>query len=470
MFCLGLSSNKCVSFCSTSVQDVSFDFKICQKSLLADCKSLKFQGVSDHFSKTNMCISAGQILDCFSPTNPPGVFRNIDALYVIFYVLTWVMAVFALAGNAATICNTCALLCSRFNIMAKEKKLHNFLLLNLSGADFLMGAYLLTHLILSSSFGTLRQSRDFQIWKFEPICSILGIAGLVSSQVSVTTLVLITTCRLYSVQCPFKGIQIKPIATVAVLSWLVWTLIACIPVIGNKDTFHNTMFVVDRCPGLLYSATYNQWTDKLGKILNKQNCSSILPKTRSWTKLKSIIDELELFNRSKLKTYGYYSDTEFCCTNFYHSKQNPAIGFLLQMVLFNLVAFLYMAVAYCCILRKTVGFHAGLLRLKCCNFCECFRCVSPNENRRKQENEQMYRRIFFVILTDFACWVPISLTIITRTISEEAVSWNATGYITGFMLPLNSALNPFLYANLRRRFWTKSCFSAKGNEPNNVLN
>ncbi|XP_061178746.1 uncharacterized protein LOC133187405 [Saccostrea echinata] len=74
-----------------------------------------------------------------------------------------------------------------------------------------------------------------------------------------------------------------------------------------------------------------------------------------------------------------------------------------------------------------------------------------NSNRRTQE-VVIARGLFLIVLSDFLCWCPIGimglLALRGYVISGEVYTWVAV-----FILPINSALNPFLYSfsNIRNR-------------------
>ena len=64
--------------------------------------------------------------------------------------------------------------------------------------------------------------------------------------------------------------------------------------------------------------------------------------------------------------------------------------------------------------------------------------------QRRQKDIAISRRLFFIVFTDFCCWFPVGVMGLLAAqgmpISGEVNVWTAI-----FVLPLNSALNPFLY-------------------------
>ena len=64
------------------------------------------------------------------------------------------------------------------------------------------------------------------------------------------------------------------------------------------------------------------------------------------------------------------------------------------------------------------------------------------------------KRMVFIVLTDFFCWIPIIIIGIASLLGMQAKP-DVSAWIAVFVLPLNSALNPILYtistANFRRK-------------------
>lgn len=431
--------------CNSSTNGFHQELEICRTNAKG-CKSLKFHGVLGKYVDSLTCIPTLKLKNCSFTgfTTTPAVATPANSLHGFLLALSWIMGLMAVVGNLVTICSSLVVLSRKSKVLPKVKKLHNLLLLNLGVADLLMGVYLTTHMVLYSVLGAPPSSVAYQAWKPGNGCTVLGAVSFVSSQVSVTTLALITSCRLYSVIWPYRIIAFKPIGIAIFATWVVWTTIAMVPLMGSEDIFHDSMYVEDDCPDLRFEARYDKWLDILKQMLDTVNCSQIIPENRSWSKVKSILNDMGMFNATKLKTYKYYNELDFCTINYIACRNNPAVGFLLHMISFNLLAFAYMAVAYCCICHYTSSFE---------HCCLGTRCTTSNLNRREMENSSMHRRIFLLVLTDFACWVPISIIGISRTIHENSVSVQTTHYIIGFLFPINSALNPLLYTNQ----WYKIC-------------
>ena len=98
----------------------------------------------------------------------------------------------------------------------KESRIYNPLLLSLSFADFLMEIYLVV-----ISFEIKRKSFVAHIYYTEyRLCNALGVLNFLSSQVSMSTIFLISCFRLYSVVCPYKKVKLRIAFYLIALTWI----------------------------------------------------------------------------------------------------------------------------------------------------------------------------------------------------------------------------------------------------------
>ncbi|XP_059153377.1 relaxin receptor 1-like isoform X2 [Physella acuta] len=81
----------------------------------------------------------------------------------------------------------------------------------------------------------------------------------------------------------------------------------------------------------------------------------------------------------------------------------------------------------------------------------------PLRTSRESKERCLVQRFFFIVITDFVCWIPIIIIKILALsgveISEELYAW-----VIVFVLPVNSALNPMLYT-LTTKLFKKKLFS-----------
>ncbi|XP_062589229.1 uncharacterized protein LOC134250886 [Saccostrea cucullata] len=93
---------------------------------------------------------------------------------------------------------------------------------------------------------------------------------------------------------------------------------------------------------------------------------------------------------------------------------------------------------------------------QCLIYTEISQTTTKIKSTKRNQDMAIARGLFLVVLSDFVCWFPVGimglLALKGHVISGEVYAWVAV-----FILPINSALNPFLYsfANLRKRVETR---------------
>ena len=115
-------------------------------------------------------------------------------------VCVWILGLTALVGNLFVILTRV--------IVKEDNKVHSFLLTNLAISDLLMGVYLLIIAIKDAQWQGEYFKHDFD-WRSGTTCAFTGVLSMVSSEVSVLMLTLITTDRLICIVFPFKVRRIE---------------------------------------------------------------------------------------------------------------------------------------------------------------------------------------------------------------------------------------------------------------------
>lgn len=97
---------------------------------------------------------------------------------------------------------------------------------------------------------------------------------------------------------------------------------------------------------------------------------------------------------------------------------------------------------------------------QCLIYREISQTSSSVKSTRRNQDMVIARGLFLVVLSDFLCWFPIGIMGLLA-ISGQVISGEVYAWVAVFILPINSALNPFLYtfANLRKKVETR--FSSK---------
>jgi len=113
---------------------------------------------------------------------------------------------------------------------------------------------------------------------------------------------------------------------------------------------------------------------------------------------------------------------------FYTSTSKSAWEYSTFLITLNFMLFIYMVVVYVVVYKKATGMEFSTAK-------------------SKDQNEDMQKRISRLLLTDFFCWIPVCIMAYLR-IAGVYLSPDAYIASAGFLLPINSAMNPLLYSPL----------------------
>ena len=131
--------------------------------------------------------------------------------------------------------------------------------------------------------------------------------------------------------------------------------------------------------------------------------------------------------------FGYYGETSVCMPRLYVAHGDHAWEYTLSLITINLLCFVFIAVGYILIFKRSSQSSAKIGR----------------NARSDQQMTIMQKRIARIIISDFCCWIPICIMAYVRLRSEFS---NIVYQISAvLLLPINSALNPFLFSSLPDR-------------------
>jgi len=405
----------------------------------------------------------------------------------------FLLGCFAVVGNIAVITKSISTLRKSLAATSKEIRAYNIFLLNLALADFLMGIYMVgtttiaMKYIISSSLtwtkATEEDDVEMSIWISNNACSFFGSVNFLSSQASVTALVCITALRLYGVCFPYRAIKLKPIKIFVIVSWVCWIFLCCLPVLNIepiKSLFVDAIRFEDN--NTYTTLRYFHLQFLLKKMVREVNkfCGFAMNKGYAmlypgegrlyWETLFIVAKKMKLLDPSQLKNMeflSYYSVERGCTPRFLVHYFNKFFYFSLSILIFNTASFTFILFGQLVIAKKTfkVSKHVHKSMCSCwSNFVKyiSYNTKNPLEKQRETENQQMRRRMFLIVVTDFCCWIPISIISIFYNFSttdqeictflpyrENSEKWF---YIFAMvMLPINSVINPFIYSYTTRQ-------------------
>ena len=302
------------------------------------------------------------------------------------------------------------------------KLANSFFIFNLTISDFLMGVYLLGVVCQGVNYSGHYCFVDKE-WRSSNRCWILGTVAILSSEASAFIMASMSTFRLISIYKPFliRTMKFKWIILAGVISWLFSSLFAFLPWIQLKSGyfvsevwFPNHFFKIDTIS-----------KDDFITIANQVSGSNST--FQSWFEIKKVISYKFRYNQIKAE-FGFYSQTSVCMPRFYASTRDSSWEYSTFLITLNFMLFIYMVIIYVVVYKKATG-------------------TKPSTSNVKGRNEDIQKRISRLLLTDFFCWIPVC---IMAYLSVAGVNLPADAYIAsaGFLLPINSAMNPLLYSHL----------------------
>ena len=331
----------------------------------------------------------------------------------LLQISMWSLGFFTSLFNILVLC---------IRLLKKQSiKIQELLISHLSLSDFLMGVNLLLLASADVIYGDYFPSYSDK-WRNGPICKVAGILSILSSEVSVFLITLISFDRFQGVKYPFSSKRLRPrSAKIGIgIIWCVGLILSVvpntlagvfpdvyevsevcvgIPIVKRPVAVSNDTFVaifVDE-PYIAYEFAYESSDFYYNYIIkNTEN------KFLSRYTLSKIVD-------SKLATY--FSLIVFIGVNF---------------ICFILVAFFYVQIFIYA--RKS----------------------SRSAGRKPDEKQEIRRamKMSVIVLTDFCTWVPLLFVCILAQSNVIQVNPLAYAWTVAFILPINSAINPFLYTIL----------------------
>ena len=271
-----------------------------------------------------------------------------------------------------------------WRLIFKERNVVQLIMLmHLAVGDCLMGVYLVTlgakDLLWSGSY----YLHDFQ-WRSGLSCQVTGAISVLSSEVSVMVLALISADRLKNIVFPYhgRGLTRRKAHILCAIIWVLGFVIAFLPLSGIS---------------YFYDA---------------------------------------------LERPAYYGRSVVCLP-LQLSNRFPA-GWEFSIAIFvglNFLLFLFMTVAYVAIFLKSYLSSRQLAKKGTRREVQ-----ARKKNASARRERALAKRVFFIILTDCACWMPIIVMGI-RSLAEKDYSprGDLPAWIAVFVLPINSALNPIIY-------------------------
>ena len=379
------------------------------------------------------------------------------------------MGILAFVGNGMVIVHEIKSLRKRSkkSNLSKEKSIYKFLVLNLSLADFLMSVYLIVY-----SVALLHHTPNSSNVIDLNLCGALGVMSVLSNQVSVTVLVVISAYRLRAIIYPYKQVRMKlPIILIA-LAWVFWLVVAAFPLFNIELIFARGVVLYDATNfGQMTNLDFWRIRKSIGEVMSHVNDTSdfgrLLHTLSKFPSKQISFQVLSSFGFVDFKTdnwnvIGYYDSRRGCTLQVLTLAKDQLSYFSMACLLYNFLSFLFILIAYAVVLRD----------LSSTRYCmsSCFSKIEKGNpahvDNTSTENKKIYHRIFLVVFTDMFCWMPVcaigfvyfvkSSAIIPDFYFTERLPFprEALPLVVVASVPINSVVNPYIYSY---HFWKKIC-------------
>ena len=342
----------------------------------------------------------------------------------------WIMGFIVILGNLYVIVTSISILTK---MTLQGVGFQRIIILNISIADFIIGVYLLTIAAYSESFSGRYGEIDYE-WRSSLKCSIIGSLVVISSQASCFLMVVLTAFRLTKVVTAIKSLNsslsrwVICVATAWVLAFTVGT----VPMIISSYFTHSFSFSCTFHSGTLDSSQLTEFACRIAALSNK----TIEFNSNEFQSVKEFVEN-GLPQNISVAMFGYYGQTSICMPRFYVAYGESSWVYTIFIITVNFLSFVFIAVGYIWIVKHSSKSSAIVGR--------------EQNNRANTQAARMQRRIARIIATDFCCWIPICIMAYARLgvkFSDMVYQISAV-----LLLPINSALNPFLFTSLPEKLF-----------------
>ncbi|XP_041367443.1 relaxin receptor 1-like [Gigantopelta aegis] len=128
----------------------------------------------------------------------------------------------------------------------------------------------------------------------------------------------------------------------------------------------------------------------------------------------------------------FYKHNAVCVPLLLHEPRNSG---------WEYSAFIFLGINFASVAFMTYAYVAMFVAIR----GSCFRSLHQSQERC------LMKRFFFIVVTDWACWLPI-IALKIAALTGTKLSPNIYAWIVVFVLPVNSAINPLIYTLTTRIF------------------
>ena len=358
----------------------------------------------------------------------------------------WIIGIMVVSGNLYVIFNSIVDLRQKKKLQGVE--FQQIIILNISIADFIMGIYLLSIAAYNASFSGFYGVMDRE-WRSSLNCSIIGSLVVISSQASCFLMVVLTAFRLINIVKAIESLTSSSRRWIVciVMAWAFSFILSAVPLFSMTSSYFMHRFSISSA---FYTGTLNssQLTEFACRVATLTNTTIAY----NDNELESALEFVQsgVLENFSVVLFGYYGQTSICMPRFYVTYGDTSWEYTTFIITVNFLSFVFIAFGYIWIVRHSSKSSASVQQAK--------------NNRPNTHTAKMQRRVARIIATDFFCWIPICIMAYVRLgVEFSDIVYQISAVL---LLPINSALNPFLFTSLPdklvgffRRQYEKVCKS-----------
>ena len=343
---------------------------------------------------------------------------------VFLRISVWIL------GISAFICNGIA-----FFVRSRKRqanKVQTLFITNLALSDLLMGVNMLILASADVYYGEYLPSQ-VHLWRHGFPCKLAGFLSIFSSEGSVFFIVLISIDRMLGIKYPLGGgirVNAKWARIFVALAWLTAFLISVIP-IGLVTDRGNVFSISEVCIGIpivrRHLSTYTAESVQVNIEFTTTRYTYKVEKLKWWRDGKYRYLEYRYVSGVEVEQQQSVRNISYDVADITGSQIAPVFS-IVVFIGVNLTCFLIVAFCYMYIFIKANETSEGAGR-----------------TLDRDEQIRMAKKMFAIVFTDFCCWIPLGFICILAQCSVLEISPEMYAWTVGFILPINSSINPFLY-------------------------
>ena len=404
-----------------------FDELFCPKRFrchAAGKVSIDVQKVCDG---TADCDDDSDEQDCPARSNIQNVFSSDTEMIANAAIKSafWIIGFVVIIGNTYVIITSIARV--KTTKSSDGVRLQHFIILNISFADFIMGIYLFTIACFSASFSGIYGLVDDE-WRSSFKCSIIGNLAVLSSETSCFLMLVLTAFRLKNITQTYKSMHSSLLLWKILIgaAWMLSFTLSILPILNVTSQYflHSFSYSSNFQNGVWYISKFQQFISRYSGLRN----TTVNLTENNYLAMASFVQSSLSVNES-INLFGYYGQTSVCMPRFYALYGKNTWLYSFSIVTLNFFSFFFVAVCYIIMYKHSTASSANL-----------------RSSRSSKQSTTMQKRIARIIATDFCCWIPICImTWVRLGVEFSDIAYQISAVL---LLPVNSAMNPFLFTPL----------------------